>query len=439
MERLPELEKPAEGGGALRGVLGAFLGALLGTAAWYGLMFLALDSWEELGKLTVLAGGLTGWLSVLGYRLFRGRRFRRFARNTVCLCCVLAQLPVLYGLLAGAVLAGLVQRGRALDPETVRLVLLSSMKELLQWKMLGVALIFALLALSFSGLSASVLLKYADPAWFSDPRRLASVNGGGALFNYLACWPVPNTGPVPNQFRVGRRLEAAGETLTFSAPLKKPVEISAGQIAGVIVGPSNGFNILYDRDNRALTKFAWSMKNADILARWLLQRKIPFFDAAGARLPDWTEQSERTPELPERFTVRESRLCLVLGGGGSFLFGTLSLGSLLLIWRKPIVGVLCLATFLALLAAFAWMLSAWHRRRLEVDGETLRYTTALGRRSEFSIRQVERVKMSAAFGGWSLLDREGRVLARLEDNMINGRLMLAYLNCYLAKKHSGLE
>ena len=437
MERLPELEKSAEQSGALRGISGAFLGAAVGTALWYGLMFFMMDNWDPFGKLTVLAGVLVGWLSSWGYRLFQGLRAPRFARNIVRLSCVLTQPLAVFGMLFLVALTRLAQRGQDLDRDTVWITLSAAWEALFQRQVFGIVVVFIVLALVFSKTGMGGLLKYTDPAWYSDPKRLASLNGGGALYNYLSHWPPVEAEPVPVQFQVGTGLEVSGETVTVSSSLKKSQRFAAGQIAGVIVGPSNGHNVLYDRNNQALAKFAWSMKNANLFTRWLLQRNVPFYDITGAGLSAQEEEPETSkPELPQRFTVRESKVFLVLGAAGCLLFSGLTLAAVWLAGRELATGLLCMAVFLFLLLFCVWMLLAYSRRRLEVDGDTLRYTAALGRKTEFQITQVEQIKTRPLCDGWTLLDRNGQVLARLENHMTNAQQMLAYLNQYLERKNA---
>ena len=78
----PELETPEQQGSSILGVLGAFLGALLGHGLWLGCMF-ALPSGSVLWDLIIFGGLFAGFFSCWGYRLFRGRRNMKFAWRVV--------------------------------------------------------------------------------------------------------------------------------------------------------------------------------------------------------------------------------------------------------------------------------------------------------------------------------------------------------------------
>lgn len=66
-----------------------------------------------------------------------------------------------------------------------------------------------------------------------------------------------------------------GSSIRWKRRLCKDRVFSAHDIAGVVLGPSNGCNVLYDKNYQILARFAGSMKHADLLLAWLLQQDIP--------------------------------------------------------------------------------------------------------------------------------------------------------------------
>jgi len=285
-------QQEEQGGSTLRGCIGAFLGALVGDLVWVGIMVLTTD--YDWGQLTILLGILPGLTAAEGYRLLRGKRFMKRAIWTVRISLVLALPPAFVLLCFGLLLYYLSQQGLPLTGPAIMLCLQETFSRLFgdtgNWLMLA---LLAFLSLVFSSLGLRRLLKYVDPQWLRDPRYLASRNAGGATYNLLPAWPLPPA-EVPETFLVGKTLRVDRETLTYLPGRKKERTFSVQQVAGVLLGPSNGENILYDEDRAMLAKFAWSRKNALVLGQYLLGHQIPFVDGDWAPLP----QPGETPPLP---------------------------------------------------------------------------------------------------------------------------------------------
>ena len=191
----PELETPEQQGSSILGVLGAFLGALLGHGLWLGCMF-ALPSGSVLWDLIIFGGLFAGFFSCWGYRLFRGRRNMKFAWRVVRLCVVLA-VPAAIVLCTAALVLYWAKGWWEAGSQVVWLALTGSVERLVterDWKPI---LILSLISLFLARISAPILLKYADPGWYNDPRRAAQSNGGGAMFNHLKGWPGISE-PIPH-------------------------------------------------------------------------------------------------------------------------------------------------------------------------------------------------------------------------------------------------
>lgn len=408
---------PASRGSAFLGILGAFTGAVIGASFWALLIVTVPKDWRELAFLT---GFLVGPMSCLGYRLFRGLRSMRFARNTVRICTVLSPLP---GMLTAAAISLLVHN---LPAARASEVLQRALAARLDREVLFALAIFSLFFLLSARLGYSFLLAYTDPVWYKDPRRLARVGDGGATFNMPLQWPLPPAADIPECFTVDKRLTVEGDTITVRERFKAPRSFSMKDVAGVVLGVSSGYNILYDKNNTMLAKFAWSRKNALLLGQYLLQQGVPFVDLNGDPIP--TSVEEQT--VPDRFTVREGKLYLILGCVSMALFGLLTVGGVLcgLFAEEPLFLAV---PFLFLLPSGAWLLLSYRNRRLEVDGEQFAYTTAFGRTTRFRLDDI-----AVVAGGieGKVKDREGKVLAWIDINMENADLLAVYLDRHMRGK-----
>ena len=242
--------------------------------------------------------------------------------------------------------------------DTLAVVFGQSVQNLLQTDILLLLGQLSLIVLVFSRLGWVTLLKYVDPQWAADPRRIAQTNGGGASFNLLPGWPLPDPGPVPERFTVDKNLEVNGEELTFRRRMKQDVRFRPGDIGGVVLGPSNGFNVIYGRDKQVLAKFAWSRKNALLLGQYLLQRGVTFVDPSGA--PVSVGGGAVRPDVPRQFTVREGKFCLALGWGGVVLFGC-GLAAVIL-FMEGVQRLVCGMGLLFFVGMFTWILLCYYRR-----------------------------------------------------------------------------
>lgn len=415
----PELETPEQQGSSILGVLGAFLGALLGHGLWLGCMF-ALPSGSVLWDLIIFGGLFAGFFSCWGYRLFRGRRNMKFAWRVVRLCVMLA-VPAAIVLCTAALVLYWAKGWWAAGPQVVWLALTGSVERLVterDWKPI---LILSLISLFLARISAPILLKYADPGWYNDPRRAAQSNGGGAMFNYLKGWPGISE-PIPHSFTVDKgKITVEGEQITAKGRWGKVTAFGLREVAGVVIGPGSGFNVLYDKEKRVLAKFAWSRKGADLFGQYLLEHGVPFEDLQGQKL-DLTPQKV---ELPWQFEVRESKVCLWVGVICLVLFSVLS--ALCLFVMDELAILIALLVFLFFVLLSAWLLLSYKNRRLVVEGNALTYTTAFGRTTRFRVDEVDSFRYRFGRGTRELRDREGKLLARFEDNMEGAALLVEYL------------
>ena len=259
-------------GSAVLGVLGSFLCAFLASTVWF-LLMAGARNWVWGGKLTVLGGFLVGPAACLGYRLFHGLRRRRFAYHATRLCAMLSVAPAfpamlllnalpLYGSLGGA--WEVVRRG----------LFLSDIADILLYAFF--------LPLLSAELCQKRLLKYTDPAWARDPRYAAAQYAGGLLYNCRPDgMPLPGSEEIPLRFKVGSALEVDGELIRTTPSLGRERRFSAEEVAGVVLGPNTGSNVLFDGQGVPLAKFAWSMDNASIFASYLMEwgvELIPYED-----------------------------------------------------------------------------------------------------------------------------------------------------------------
>lgn len=221
-----------------RGFLGGLSGAFLASLLWIWIL--------PFGKLALLLAWGLSPAACLGYWLFRGLRSRKFAYCSIYAC-----------VFWGTVLAGCLRMPRA--------------------PFLGLFLgLFAAL-MSRLGLGQVRLLRYTDPAWYADPRRTAAARAGGLMYNYRSSKiPLPST-QIPPTFSVGSGLEVRGQILRTTPNLRKGRTFAVSDVAGVILGPSNGSNVLFGLQGQVLAKFAWSEKNANLLAQILDEHGVHFY------------------------------------------------------------------------------------------------------------------------------------------------------------------
>lgn len=416
-------QAPARQGSRARGALGALLGAFLAAWGWHMLMlFLPRGDWWE---FLLFLGALVGLAGVWGYRLLRGYRSMGFARWTVRAAAVLAQPMALLATMMTLRLTTLAEAGRPVDGQALGRAAALGWETLWEGDSLRLMGMLALVCLFFCPLYWGLLLRYADPAWYSDPRRLARVGGGGAMFNEPPCWPLPAVEDIPKSFDVDKgRLLVEGERLTICPRFRAKRSFSVTEAAGVILGVPTGYNILYDKENRELARFAWSRENAVLFGQYLITHGVPFLDVNGAPVPT----APQAAALPRAFTVRESKLLLWLGWAGLVLVGGAAAACLLVLEGGERLLYTALSLFpLALLVS---ALLCYYNRRLEVDGEALTYTTLFGRTTRFLISDVKALRPRLLSGTRELLDQNGRRLARYEDNMENAALLVQYLSGY---------
>lgn len=415
-----ETQTPTPKGNRLCGFLGAFLGALLAAVLTDALIFFCPS--KDLGQLTILANLiLVGWASCQGYRLLRGLRSIGFAQWTVRIAVLLAQPLALSLLLTFSVL----EQAHGTLPLTADVLLFTftrSAAYLLDRSSLTAWGLLALGTLLFCRLSWSGLLKYVDPVWYAHPRRLARIGGAGAAFNMPPCWPLPPADAIPSSFSVDKgKLTVADGILTFKPWAKPRRTFPLSDVAGVVLGVSTGFNILYDKENRVLARFAWSRRNALLFGQYLLAHDIPFIDPSGAPVPTQAPTEPAPP--PDRFTLRQPKLASVVGWACLLFFGAATLLSLWLV-EFP-VSLLCGGVFFFFVLLSLYLLLARRNQRLEVDGGQLTYTSLLGRATPFHSTDIARGVLTA--NRLKLLDKEGRTMVRLNLDMENISLFTQYL------------
>ncbi len=231
-----------------RGILGAFLGAFLGGLAWAALCvaYVAAVFVPPFELFFLLMAALIGPFTCFGYWIFRGLKKRKFAYISTRICAFL-------GTTAAAFLYFFPEGGA--------------------WCLLfgGFALLFA------KGWAQLRLLRYTDPAWYADPRRIAVSWAGGMMYNYRGKkFPLP-VETFPPTYSVSNVLEVRGQILRTTPALRKSRTFVVDDVAGVILGPASGSNVLFDRNHEVLAKFAWSMKNANLLAQLLDEHGVHFY------------------------------------------------------------------------------------------------------------------------------------------------------------------
>ena len=137
----------------------------------------------------------------------------------------------------------------------------------------------------------------------------------------------------------------------------------------------------------------------------------------------------KAAELPRQFEVREGKVCLVVGIICLVLFGALAVLCLLVL--DELAVLLALVVFLFFVLMSVWMLLSYKNRRMVVEGDTLTYTNSFGRTTRFRVSEVGSFRYRFGMGTRELRDREGKLLARFEDNMKGAALLVEYLNQHM--------
>lgn len=234
---------------AIRGFLGGLSGAFLGGLLWVKLcaVYAVIAVFiPPFALLFLLLATIIGPFACFGYWLFRGLKHRKFAYISIHICAFLGTSAAVFCVF---------------------------------WPQGGPwCLLFGGFAILFAGGWAQVrLLRYTDPAWYADPRRIAVIRAGGLLYNHRGKKIYAPLEHLPPVFSVGKALEVKGQILRTTPNLRKSRTFLVDDVAGVILGPANGSNVLFDREHEVLAKFAWSQKNANLLAQLLEEHGVHFY------------------------------------------------------------------------------------------------------------------------------------------------------------------
>ena len=416
-ETSPELQ-----GSILRGILGSVAGMVVCILVMLLCFLCRMESFSI--TLQLFVGLVIGRF----YRLFHGRRSKTSAYVTVGLCTVLASvlwvvLLVLLPVFASSAPFTAADWGRL-------------------WGKIGeLLLLCAGLGMIGFFFTRKSLLAYAD--WKRGPWYVAYAGGNGYSYNLLpeklpAINP-PSYFAVHSRFAPGTQIIVEGSSLRWRRWLRKDRVFSVRDIAGVVLGPGNGCNVLYDKNYQVLAKFAGSMEHADLMFLWLLQREIPIVNApAGWHSPDKDNpepEPVKSSVLRRQFVLRMKRST----GIGFAVIGCfmllLGLALFLAVFLLTDVSALpmvdrCALVFLELAEMGMGIVSLRIGKvsRVEVDGEQMRVVSRFGRAAEFSVRDVSSVSRSL---GWIVLyDREFKTLAKVDSCLEDMEKLKEYMASY---------
>ena len=418
-------------GSVLRGILGSVVG--MAACVLVLLLCWLVDFNSLMILLQLFVGTVIGWF----YRLFHGRRSKPAAYAIVGVCTMLTCLfwmPVLTAIR----LSGEIPLSRLAQ------MLVEARAEL--WSRFGrLLLLFAGLGLIGLFFSRGRLLAYVD--WRKGPWYIAGFNAGGAAYNMLP-EKLPDQRPperfaVSSRFTPGERIVVESDTLRWIRSIRRDRAFTRRDIAGVVLGPSGGSNVIFDQNYQVLAKFAGSMENANLLLRWLMEQNIPIHNAPdGWRVlpeeePVFEEQStsREQPSAQRRFTLRLNKSTRrgFTGIGVFLLLFGIAFAAVLVWWVQydpmtPAELAALVALDLILLVLSILFLRMGKVCRVEVDGERIRAYSRFGRPAEFSVREVADVSRSI---GWIVLyDREWKPLAKLDPGLEHLELLEHYLAAY---------
>lgn len=425
-----DIDSPEFQGSVLRGILGSIVG--MSVCVLVLLLCWLVDFNRLMILLQLLVGAVIGWF----YRLFHGRRSKPAAYAIVGVCTMLTCLLWMPMLVA-------VRSSCEIPLSRLAQMPVEAWAEL--WSRFGkLPLLFAGLGLIGLFFSRGRLLAYAD--WQKEPWYIAGFNAGGATYNLLPD-KLPNRRPperfaVSSRFTPGERIVVEGSTLRWVRPVRRERSFTRRDIAGVVLGPSGGSNVIFDQSCQVLAKFAGSMENADLLLRWLMEWGIPVHNAPdGWRVlpeeePVSGEHSVREqPASQQQFTLwlKKSTRWGFTGIGCFFLLFSICVIPLLiwLLQYEPMTPVglsVIVGLDLIVLVCSILFLRIGKVYRVEVDGERIRAYSRFGRPAEFSVRDVSDVSRSI---GWIVLyDREWKPLAKLDPGLEHLEVLESYLAVY---------
>ena len=405
-------------GSILRGILGSVIGMIVCILVMLLCSLFQMRSFSTMLQLFV--GLVIGWF----YRLFHGRRSKTAAYVTVGVCTISAS--VLWAALL-ALLSVFVSPAPFTAADWGRL-----WGEI--WELL---LLYAGLGMIGFFLTRRSLLAYAD--WKRGPWHMAYAGGNGYFYNLLP-EKLPAVNPpayfaVHSRFAPGTRLIVEGSSLRWRRRLRKDRVFSVDDIAGVVLGPGNGCNVLYDKNYQVLAKFAGSMEHADLMFLWLLQREIPIVNVpAGWHSPDNANpepESVKSSVPLQQFTLRLKRSTRIGFTGigwfllliGVALFLALDFSALTMAERTATIFL-----ELAVMGMGIVYLRMGKISGVEADGEQMRVVSRFGRAKEFSVRDVSSVSRSL---GWIVLyDREFKTLAKVDSYLEDMERLKEYLAFY---------
>ena len=426
-----DTDSPEFQGSVLRGILGSIVG--MAVCVLVLLLCWLVDFTSLVILLPLFVGAVIGWF----YRLFRGRRSKPAAYAVVGVCTMLTCLfwmPVL----AAIRLSGEIPLSRLAQ------ILVEAWAEL--WSRFGkLLLLFAGLGLIGLFFSRGRLLAYVD--WRKGPWYIARFNAGGATYNMLP-EKLPDDRPperfaVSSRFTPGERIVVEGDTLRWTRSIRRDRVFARRDIAGVVLGPSGGSNVIFDQNYQVLAKFAGSMENADLLLRWLMEQNIPIHNAPDKStvLPEKESvvkepsASREIPDTQQRFTLRLKRSTRrgFTGIGVFLLLFGIAFAAVLVWWglydpMTPVELAVLVALDLILLVLSVIFLRMGKVCRVEVDCERIRAYSRFGVPAEFSVRDVADISRST---GWIVLyDREWKTLAKLDPGLEHLELLERYLAAY---------
>lgn len=411
------VDQTAPHGSLLYGISGCIVGMLVCILT---LLLCSLFLIKSSIFFQLFVGLVIGWF----YRLFHGLRSKPAAYTIVAVCTVLT--CVLWTIIFALSSAGISPLQLAAE-DWERLWNAT-------WELL---LLCAGLGLTGFFFTRRPLLTYAD--WKKAPWHTACSYAGGASYNLLP-EKLPDQIPplcfsVHSRFAPGSRITVEGSILRQKSFLKKDRVFSANEIAGVVLGPSDGCNVLYNRNYQVLAKFAGSMEHADLLLAWLLWQNIPIEKApAEWHIPAEVNSAPKPAEISVlkcQFTLRLKRSARIGFTGigwfllliGLILFLAINFSSISLAERWAVS-----ITALSAMGMGIVYLRIGKVCQVEANGEQMRVVSRFGRAAKFSVREISSVSRSM---GWIILyDREFKTLAKIDSYLDNLDMLREYLAFY---------
>lgn len=272
-------------------------------------------------------------------------------------------------------------------------------------------------------------------------RRTAARRAGGNLYNY---WPAnPMDGIVPGSFHVSSGIFVSGTSIQTQPTLRAGRSFSVREVAGVIVGPCDGSNVLYNARNEELARFGMSDINGLVFVRYLKDHGVPFYGLNGEPFATGVRMYSSGSTHQQRFTMELQRtypidVAIMLGMFLGLALCSVGLPIACCLGSQLVGPVMTAVLGLSMLSIVApWIIGAWKGEllfppMLSVEGETVWIDRGFHPLRELSLDEIAQLRYVSGTC-YELCDKRGRVLAKFSTQDDFGPEFMEFLKTHNIK------